>query len=94
MFSLQQAVRASPVLAEMAEKVRLSQRLLELVRPHIPPALRPHVQAGPVDEQSWCLLVSNPAVGTKLKLLTPALLAALRVNGQNIHHLRIKIQKH
>jgi len=93
MFSLQQAVHASPVLAEMAAKVRLSQHLLTVVSPHIPVALRQHVQAGPVDDNSWCLLVMNPAVGTKLKLLTPALLAALRTDGQNISQLRIKIQK-
>ncbi|HEX5805972.1 MAG TPA: DciA family protein [Macromonas sp.] len=93
MFSLQQAVHASPILAEMAAKVRLSKHLLEVVQPHIPAALRSHVQAGPVDDNSWCLLVSNPAVGTKLKLLTPVLLAALRVDGQNIGQLRIKIQK-
>lgn len=92
MFSLQQAVHASPVLAQMAQRVRLSQHLLEVVRPLIPPGLRPHIQAGPVDEHSWCLLVSNPAVGSKLKQLTPALLAALRVDGQAISQLRIKVQ--
>jgi len=45
-----------------------------------------------VEEHSWCLLVSNPAVGTKLKQLTPALLAALRTNGQTITQLRIKVR--
>lgn len=92
MFSLQQAVNASPALAQVAERVRLSQRMLEVVRPHLPPALRQQVQAGPVEEHSWCLLVSNPAVGTKLKQLTPALLAALRNDGQTITQLRIKVR--
>jgi len=92
MFSLQQAVNASPALAQVAERIRLSQHMLEVIRPLLPPALRQQVQAGPVEEHSWCLLVSNPAVGTKLKQLTPALLAALRTNGQTITQLRIKVR--
>jgi len=92
MYSLQQAVTASPVLAGMAERVRRSQRMLDTVRPHIPPAMWPAIQSGPVDEDSWCLLVRNSAVSTKLKLLTPALLAALRQAGLGVDKLRIKIQ--
>jgi hypothetical protein len=92
MFSLQQAVRASPVLAQVAERVRQSQQMLDVIRPLMAPGLRPHVQAGPVDEESWCLLVSNPAVGTKLKQLSPVLLAALRTKGFAVPKLRIKVR--
>lgn len=92
MYSLQQAVTASPVLANVAERVRRSQRMLETVRPHIPAAMLPAIQSGPVDEDSWCLLVRNPAVATKLKLLTPALMAALRQANLGVGRLRIKIQ--
>ena len=93
MYSLQQAVRASPVLAQMAERVRLSQHLLEVVRPHVPPGLRDQIQAGPLDGDAWCVFVRNTAVATKLRLLTPALLAALRVDGQTIQQLRVKVQR-
>ncbi|GAB3184328.1 hypothetical protein [Hydrogenophaga aquatica] len=92
MFSLQQAVHASPVLSQVADRVRLSQHMLEVIKPHIPAGLRPHVQSGAVEESAWCLLVANPAVGTKLKQLTPALLAALRNDGQSITQLRIKVR--
>lgn len=92
MFSLHQAVYASPVLAQVAERIRQSQQMLEVIRPLMAPGLRAHVQAGPVDEESWCLLVSNPAVGTKLKQLSPALLAALRTKGFDVPRLRIKIR--
>ena len=91
-FSLNQAVDASPVLSQMAQRVRLSQHLLERVRPLMPPGLRGQVLAGPVDDESWCLLVSNPAVATKLKQLVPALLAALRNDGQTVQRLRIKVR--
>ncbi len=92
MYSLQQAFNASPVLSEIAQRVRLSQQLLEVVRPHIPLGLRSQVVAGPVEDDAWCLFVSNPAVATKLKQLTPALLAAMRTKGHAITKLRIKVQ--
>lgn len=92
MFSLQQAAHASPVLAQVAERIRQSQRMLAIIQPLMAPGLRAHVQAGPVDDESWCLLVANPAVGTKLKQLSPALLAALRSKGFDVPKLRIKVR--
>lgn len=91
-FSLHQALNASPVLANVAKRVQLSQHMLDVIRPLLPPALRTQVQAGPLDDESWCLLVSNPAVGVKLKQLTPALMAALRSDGQTIPLIRIKVR--
>ena len=75
----------------MADRIRLSQQMLSVVLPLIPAGLRPHLQPGPVDETTWCLLIRNPSVGTKLRQLTPALLAALRSEGYTIDTLRIKI---
>lgn len=92
MFSLQQAVHANPMLAQVADRVQRSQRMLEVVRPLLPPGLRAQVQAGPVDDEGWCLLVGNPAVGSKLKQLTPALMAALRQADLSVARLRIKVR--
>jgi hypothetical protein len=94
MYSLEQAVRASPVLSQVAQRVELSRRLMEVIRPLLPAPLRPHVQAGPVDDEAWCLLVANPAVATKLKQLSPALLAAIQQAGHAIPRLRIKVRSH
>ena len=94
MFSLQQAFSASPTLARMAERVRLSQAMLETLQPHLPSSLRSGVQAGPIDDDgSWCILVANPSAATKLRLLQPALLSALRVAGHAVPQLRIKVRK-
>lgn len=92
MFSLQQAVTASPVLAQMAQRVQRSQAMLKAIRPHVPAGLMAGLQAGPVDDDSWCLLVRNPAAANKLKLLTPTLMAALRQAGLGVARLRIKVQ--
>ena len=91
-FSLQQAVQANSVLARVADRIRQSEQMLALIRPLLAPGLRAQIQAGPVDEESWCLLVGNPAVGTKLRQLTPALLTALRTAGYAVPRLRLKVR--
>lgn len=93
MIPLNQAVRASPFLAHITDRIQQSQHMLAVVAPLLPPALRPHVSAGPVDESSWCLFVSNPSVGSKLRQLTPALMAALKQSGAAVSHLRIKVRQ-
>lgn len=91
-YSLQQAADAAPVLARMTERIRLSGAMLSTVLPLIPSGLRTQVVAGPVDENSWCLLVSNPAVASKIRQLTPALLRALHAKGHAVDKLRIRVQ--
>jgi hypothetical protein len=53
--------------------------------------LRASVQAGPIEEGSWCLLVSSNAVAAKLRQLTPALLAHLNHKGLAVLAIRIKV---
>jgi hypothetical protein len=91
-YSLQQAVAAAPALAQLTQRIQQSQAMLAVVHPLLPAPLRPLVRSGPLEEGAWCLLVANPAVGTKLRHLTPALLAALRTKGHTVERLRIKVQ--
>ena len=91
-FSLQQAFQANPELAKVAARIRQSQQMLTLIRPLLQPGLRAQVQAGPVEDDSWCLLVGNPAIGVKIRQLTPALLTALHNAGYPIARLRIKVR--
>ena len=59
--------------------LRLQQRLaaaharMDAVRPLLPPGLVPFVKPGPVDENSWTLLATGPAVAAKLRQLQPRL---------------------
>lgn len=93
MYTVNQAVQASPVLASMFERVALSQSLFSLVLPHVPKPLHAQMAAGPVDEGVWCILISNPAVATKLRHLRPNLLAAVQAAGHPITDIRLKIRK-
>jgi hypothetical protein len=93
MFTVNQAVQASPVLASMFERVAYSQNLLSLVLPQVPTSLHGQMAAGPVDEGVWCILITNPAVATKLRHLRPNLLAAVQAAGHPITEIRLKIRK-
>ena len=89
--SLMQAAEAAPMLAQLAGLARDSSERLKAVEPLIPPALRPHVQAGPIDGEAWCLLVSSSAAAVKLRQLVPSFEAALRNRGWAIESIRIKV---
>ena len=92
MFTLEQAVVAAPSLAALQDRIRTSQRCLEHAKPHIPPSLRQHVMAGPLEDTQWCLLVGSASASTKLRQLLPTLLQALRHNGMPVESIRIKVQ--
>jgi hypothetical protein len=93
MYTVNQAVQASPVLASMFERVAYSQNLFNLVLSQVPPSLHAQIAAGPVDEGVWCILITNPAVATKLRHLRPNLLAAVQAAGHPITEIRLKIRK-
>ena len=89
---LQQAVQESPTFALLASRVRDSSERLQAVRGLLSAPLRASVQAGPIEEGQWCLLVSSNAVAAKLRQLVPALHAHLNTQGLGVQSIRIKVQ--
>lgn len=89
---LQQAVQESPTFARLASRVRESSERLQAIQGLLPAPLRASVQAGPIEEGSWCLLVSSNAVAAKLRQLVPALQAHLNGKGLGVTAIRIKVQ--
>jgi len=90
-ISLHQAAQESPTLARLVERVNASSRRMEVVRPLLPAPLRASVQAGPMEEDQWCLLVSSNAVAAKLRQLLPTLRLQLQARGLAVASIRIKI---
>ncbi|MEH3087300.1 MAG: hypothetical protein PGN26_12390 [Xylophilus ampelinus] len=90
--TLQQASRESPTLARLAAMAEESGRRLQAVLPLLPAGMRGAVQAGPVDGEEWCLLVSNTAAAAKLRQLLPALMAHLRSHGWPTRAIRLKVR--
>lgn len=86
------AVESSPTLAKLAALTQDSSRRLKAVQPLIPPMLRASLQAGPIEDDCWCLLVKNNAAAAKVRQLLPAMAAHLRSKGWNVASIRIKVQ--
>lgn len=91
-YSLEEAVGAAPVLAQLRERIALSQRCLNHVRPLIPITMRQQVKAGPIDGSQWCLLVGSAAASSKLRQLLPAIQSSLLQHGFDVTEIRVKIQ--
>lgn len=90
--TLDQASLESPMLAQLFSLSRDSSARLRAVEGLIPALLRPSIQAGPIDGESWCLLVSSNAAAAKLRQLLPALAAHLRTKGWDVQTIRLKVQ--
>ena len=90
--TLQQASEESPTLARITALTRDSSDRLKAIELLIPAALRPAVQAGPIDGDSWCLLVNSNAAAAKIRQLLPALQAHLRSRGWEVNAIRLKVQ--
>ena len=57
----------------------------------LPPALAPHVRAGPLDAEGWSLLAANAGVAAKLRHLKPHIEQALSAAGWTQASVRIKV---
>ena len=86
-----QAVGNSPTLARLSELVRDSNDRLKAIEPLLPGNLRSAVKAGPIDGDSWCLLVNGNAAAAKLRQLLPTLQAGLQRQGWRVSNIRLKI---
>ena len=86
-----QAVENSPSLARLSGLVQESSDRLKAVESLIPEALRPAIQAGPIEDGTWCLLVSSNAAAAKLRQLLPLIQSRLIDKGWKVTSIRLKI---
>lgn len=92
MFSLEEAAGSAPVLAQLRERLAISELCLEHVRAFIPITMRHQVKAGPIEGSEWCLLVGSAAASSKLRQLLPTIQSALSQQGFEVTAIRIKVQ--
>ncbi|MDB5890472.1 MAG: hypothetical protein JWP47_1303 [Polaromonas sp.] len=86
-----QAVQNSPALGQLALLMRESSERLKAIEALLPHALRSSIKAGPIDGESWCLLVSGNAAAAKLRQLTPLIQSCLADRGWKVTSIRVKI---
>ncbi|AGX88127.1 hypothetical protein [Candidatus Symbiobacter mobilis] len=82
-----------PGLAALLERARGSAARLNAVRDVIPEALRPAVEAGPLDATTWCLLLDNGSTAAKLRQLLPAMHERLEAVGMGVEAIRLKVRR-
>ena len=90
-LSVHQAAGNSPSLAHLAGLVADSNARLKTIEPLLPDTLRTAIKAGPIDGESWCLLVSSNAAAAKIRQLLPLIQARLLDGGWKVTSIRLKI---
>ena len=90
-LSVHQAAGNSPSLAHLAGLVADSNARLKTIEPLLPDTLRTAIKAGPIDGESWCLLVSSNAAAAKIRQLLPLIQARLLDEGWKVTSIRLKI---
>ncbi len=75
----------------LAGQVKESSDRLKTIESLIPEPLRTAIQAGPIDGDTWCLLVTSNAAAAKLRQLLPLLLTKLNNRGVKVTSIRLKI---
>jgi hypothetical protein len=88
---LTQAVENSATLGMLAEQVKESSDRLKTIQSLLPEAMRASVQAGPIDADTWCLVVTSNAAAAKLRHLSPLMLSKLTNRGVKVTSIRLKI---
>ena len=86
------ALQRSAPLAHLRQRLQDSNARFTAIHGLLPAALARHVKAGPVDDESWCLLAANASVAAKLRQLQPRLEERLHERGWQVSVIRIRVQ--
>jgi hypothetical protein len=89
--TLATALDRSEPLALLMQRLAQSRQRYAVVAPLLPPPLLATVRAGPLDHESWTLLVAHSASAAKVRQLLPDLQAALAGSGLPPLVLRVKV---
>jgi hypothetical protein len=89
--TLRQAADESPLLAQLSQLMARSRQHLASIQHLIPNGLRAEVTAGPVDDETWCVLVTNTTVASKMRQLVPDIERYLLQHQQTPLKVRIKV---
>ena len=86
------ALRSSDTLGTLMQRLQRSRQRMADIHALLPIGMRSAVQAGPLDEEGWSLLVANAAVAAKLRQMLPQLATELLSRGWPEVPIRLRIQ--
>jgi hypothetical protein len=93
-WSLSDALDASPAMRHLSALVNQSNKRLNSISHLLPKHAKGSIQAGPINDEEWSLLVANAALSAKLRQMLPDLEQELLSCGWPARKIRIKIVKH
>lgn len=85
------ALARHDTLAGLLQRVKDSRARLDAIQPVLPPGLRSAVEAGPLDDTGWILLVKHAPAAAKLRQCVPQIETALAAAGFEARVLRVKL---
>lgn len=88
---LARALDQNDSLASLLRRLRESEARWASVQALLPAPLQGAVKPGPLDDDSWTLLVGNASTAAKLRQWVPALESSLGDAGWPARSLRVKI---
>ena len=91
--SVEQALSENSAMQSLSRRLAQSKACMAAVAADIPPTLRAHVQAGPVDDKGWTLIAANAAVAAKLRQCQLQIESTLQRGCLGVSELRIHIQR-
>jgi len=90
---LEEALQRHTTLGDLLRRARDSQAMLAVACQALPPAVRPYVAAGTVDDDGWTLLVRTTTLAGKLRHAVPLVQEALREAGWQVKAVRIRVME-
>lgn len=91
-MALGTALDQSSSLSSLLQRVRTSRRYHDAIAHLLPPGLDTEVRPGPLDDQTWSLLVSSGSAAAKLRQVLPQLLEAVQASGWQGTSIKVKVQ--
>jgi hypothetical protein len=85
------AIQGTPKMAALIELNKESSARFKSIEPLIPGTLRFLIQPGPIEGSTWCLILDNSAVASKVRQILPAIISHLRCKGRDIDSVRLKV---
>jgi hypothetical protein len=79
-------------LGQVMQMAAQSRECLRLIQGLLPPGAKDQLQAGPLLQGEWCVLVPHPAWAAKLRQQLPAWAAHLRTKGMPVQTIRLRTQ--
>jgi hypothetical protein len=85
------ALARHDTLAGLLQRLRDSRARLAAIQPVLAPGLREAIDAGPLDDTTWILLVKHAPAAAKLRQCVPLIESALASAGFEPRVVRVKL---